>query len=506
MKNKSFSLVVLCLLMTFHLFTYASPGKVIVNGMYIKNDSCRNFTKKLPPGVILQMNDPCAIECRWFPVNDRENISIIELNPDSKGEFHMELPAKSLSFMTIHSVYHGRSFYVYPGDTLWIMINDKDTANPFSYKARYDPAQELYVTQAPRWNSCKGFERWRKPLNDNLLRYYQVYVDSCLKPYTSLSRENSCTREFFDFVSTDIRYDAAYQLSQTLWSRYEFDSLSASDKTRIIGLLDKLYADTPLLSRNIITPCGTGFTDYILTWIWLQYLKAGNITDKYKGPPSLLTGKLQMVKSQLTPGAYELFAMDLIDTHAQRMDTIALYAFEQLKKEYPKLETDYEKNYKSTLANIQHLLDFMEASRVKTSQGIRFIDGAKINTFEDLAALFPGRKVYVDMWATWCSPCLKLFEYNTRIRDFLKEHDITEVFLSLDKDSVKWKTAVKYYRLEGANIMASQSLRKDLIKALDWNGGIPRFFIISRDGKLQEKDAFQPVAKDKLMDQLLKQK
>ena len=495
----------LCLQMAVSESKPAGNGKTVITGRFIKSDSCRDFLKTLPPGAVLNMKDPCGIECNWFSVKDRDNVKSPEISPDEKGNFRLETELNGLSFFRVNSVYHGKLFFMYPCDTVRLSIIETDPDKPVIFEQGFDTAQALYFRNESRWNCYNGFARWKKPLNDSLLFLSQAYTDSCIRPYMELKNRNLCSPEFFDFVSTSIRYYVAYQVSQTLWSMYEFDTIGPVEKRSITRLLDKIYLRTPLCSGNYITPAETGFYDYILTWIWLQYLESGKETDKYKGDPAMLCEKLAMAKPQLTKGAYEIFALDLIDTHAQRMDTVALGAFRKFQQEFPRSDSDYGQCYQHTQKNINGLREFVKAATARENKEIRFIDGTSVNSLADLVKLFPGQQLYVDMWATWCMPCIMLFKYNAGIKPFLKEHGITEVFLSLDKDTVKWKTAVKYHNLEGVNIIASPALLKDLRRKLKWEGGVPRFFIISSDGKLTNGDAFQPIAKDQLFKQLLEQ-
>jgi thiol-disulfide isomerase/thioredoxin len=209
-----------------------------------------------------------------------------------------------------------------------------------------------------------------------------------------------------------------------------------------------------------------------------------------------------MAKRQLTRKAYELFALERIRIHALRFDTIAFDLFEKLNTEFP--VTGFREQYESTEKAINTLKEFMKSAHSPDKKEIIFIpDGIKIKSLEELISRFPGQQLYVDMWATWCGPCVMYFQYNEKIRPFLREHGITEIFITLDKDTVKWKTAVKYYDLQGVNMVAGGELLKDLRQKLDWDGGVPQFFIISRNGRVAVKDARTPVAEEELFKQLL---
>lgn len=135
----------------------------------------------------------------------------------------------------------------------------------------------------------------------------------------------------------------------------------------------------------------------------------------------------------------------------------------------------------------------------------------KINSFDDLLQQFKGRTVYIDLWATWCRPCIAQFEHKGDLNAFAKENDIDVLYISMDKDDdeVKWFAFIEDEQLAGYHMRASSRLAKEIRNRFtrERDGrtlfGIP-YYIIAKDGQITLKNAPRPSSKDRLYNELRK--
>ena len=104
-----------------------------------------------------------------------------------------------------------------------------------------------------------------------------------------------------------------------------------------------------------------------------------------------------------------------------------------------------------------------------------------------------GKKLYVDIWATWCAPCLAEIPALKQLEHDLKDEPITFVSISIDtqKDKEKWASFIEQRELGGVQLYTEGAWNSDLVA--DYNiSGIPRFFIIDENGHIINANAPRP--------------
>lgn len=142
------------------------------------------------------------------------------------------------------------------------------------------------------------------------------------------------------------------------------------------------------------------------------------------------------------------------------------------------------------------------------SNKIKFIENSsQITSISELLDSFKGKPVFIDLWATWCSPCLKEFEFSRPLFDYLDKNGIEIVYVSFDKASENnlWKTKINENKLFGNHIRASKQL-KDSLTTLIWGGvdafSIPRYLLFDKNKKLVNIDASPPSSGLKLFEEI----
>lgn len=161
-----------------------------------------------------------------------------------------------------------------------------------------------------------------------------------------------------------------------------------------------------------------------------------------------------------------------------------LQLVERYSSEYP--NSDYIK----TIEDYQGELDVLVGAPFPD---INLVDqSGKVVTIQD----FQGKVIYLDIWATWCKPCVEEFPYSKSLRQKILDDDIFFMYLSVDNDTANWKSYLHEKKnLNGIHLIEQES--GTVWKSLKLDG-IPRYMLIDRKGNIVNAFAPKP-SSEKIM-------
>lgn len=101
-----------------------------------------------------------------------------------------------------------------------------------------------------------------------------------------------------------------------------------------------------------------------------------------------------------------------------------------------------------------------------------------------------GKNLYVDVWATWCSPCRdERPHFENLISDYENSDKISFVGISIDRDTAAWSKMIQFHEMKGLQLYAGveSSFREDYqIRP------IPHFLLIDAEGYIVDYHAPRP--------------
>tara|TARA_Y100001968_G_scaffold194397_1_gene178318 strand:+ start:654 stop:1688 length:1035 start_codon:yes stop_codon:yes gene_type:complete len=107
---------------------------------------------------------------------------------------------------------------------------------------------------------------------------------------------------------------------------------------------------------------------------------------------------------------------------------------------------------------------------------------------------FKGKYVYVDIWATWCGPCIYEVPFLVELENQYHDKNIVFMSVSVDENSnlAKWKKMINDNNMGGVQLFASgwnSQIGNDYAISAT---GIPRFLLFDTDGNVFDIDAPRP--------------
>jgi thiol-disulfide isomerase/thioredoxin len=117
---------------------------------------------------------------------------------------------------------------------------------------------------------------------------------------------------------------------------------------------------------------------------------------------------------------------------------------------------------------------------------VRLINEAGL---EQLLTQREGKSLFLNVWATWCVPCIEEFPDIVKLSKNYSGTNIKFVGLSVDyPDEIDSKIIpfLKTQQANFTNFVQNFDKQENLINRLnkDWNGALPATFIFSKRGKL----------------------
>ncbi len=182
---------------------------------------------------------------------------------------------------------------------------------------------------------------------------------------------------------------------------------------------------------------------------------------------------------------------------------------DQLKFEYDSILDSY-KNLDSTLyasvkqQNQQMVSSFNNAYAQNQIMG-KGKPSPKFENYIDIKGgkksldSFKGKYVYIDVWATWCGPCIQQIPYLQNIEKQYHNKNIAFVSISTDESrrsggtweaaEKKWRDFVQKRNMSGVQLWSGQDF--SFQQAYQINS-IPRFLLIDPEGKIVDANAPRP--------------
>jgi thiol-disulfide isomerase/thioredoxin len=444
------------------------------------------------------------------PVNGVSGFDIYySATVDAQGNFEIKTDVNEISFIDVFYNYiHAGNLVVTPGGQYNIILNENDGKITHEITGTNAAFTKLYDTLVPGYRVDLIHNMGRKASEIESPDELKVFFDTKLKAdLTALkaARPKTLSESDFEIVVHEREYFYANALSLALYSKYTSAKYDRTDAVpdAFNAVWKEVFTKYPA-DKAYIRKLPLGYWFLTSYEFFNTYQAAGfdgkKIPDNQnKTTEQRLNGRLLYIPAQ--NAEYYLALVQHFNVNEGRLEKFALDDYYAFKKHYPK--STYTKYLETEM---QPLISFFNRNEALPN-GASYVEGyEKVNSLEELLKKIPAKKLYVDVWATWCHACRDEFKYKEALYKLLAKDDIAVLYISVDKDSHDegWKKMIGHYGLKGYHIRVNKTLYKNLSDAFSNGGGLalPWYFLVNNKGKIAVKYAAPPSDLEKLKQQL----
>lgn len=298
-------------------------------------------------------------------------------------------------------------------------------------------------------------------------------------------------------------------------------TMKRDDAWKIVA--DAVVQSTPLPNESTLatSPLANKYLDHFvrheLAEISLQHTERGpeTIAEAFRMPMDSLMSlarqygvtslTIPLAKQLLHPVTYEHYlAHQLMNSIAEKNLLLATHIHLKFATDSPKspllalCEPEFRQLQNTLLANTNH-------------PGIIIMEKAdEVTSLAELLAPFRGKVVYLDIWGTWCGPCVTEITQHTQALKAMFQHQEDLVFLYLAMEHPqhhqKWEQFIRIHEVTGVHLLKSdeeiEPIWVDLLQTTNVPRSYPTYAIFNRSGELVTASAPRPSDGEKLHQQL----
>jgi thiol-disulfide isomerase/thioredoxin len=404
-----------------------------------------------------------------FIENDNgELVRAIRLN--KKKTFSVELQVIE-GYYTIGDENEHTQLFLSPGFDLTIFINTKAFDESIFYKGK-GAAENNFLAKFyllnERLENLKYYGYYAK-LNETAFLNLMDSIRLLEMNLLNTNKELLLSR-FYDLEAMKINYDYRMKLN-------EYESMHRYLTGNNDFMVSPLFPD-PFVGVDLNNPDWFNIYEYtglIEAYIWR--LANNDYKEKldtnyhllfYKNLESKIVSPVLKEQFAYKIGKYSL--MNVLNMEAVYQKTILLIQSPEKKNE---------------VITIYNKIKLLQAGNPSPDFKFKDLTG---NDFQ--LSDFKGKYVYIDVWATWCGPCLSEIPALKKLTDTLASKDIVFVSICVFDDKSSWEKMVTQKQLKGIQLFAESSKNSFVDEYMIQ--GIPRFILLDKSGRIINANAQRP--------------
>jgi thiol-disulfide isomerase/thioredoxin len=413
---------------------------------------------------------------------------------DEQGAFELKFKSWRPVFIKFWLTGEGRAKFFKlpfePGNQYHLIVN-ADTDSIIPSGANEKGMVQYAGLSDPAYIQMDAGDLWQDPSVVSIFGKISERKWRDLGPFRLLYNAGAISKSFLKAVEADRESYYIAMESVVLLSRmYSGDSTIHHEN--ILERLDQIYMQYPVNSPSFD---GVSFRNsYVLNYI--QSLAGKDSLSELTKQGVQNTYCINEAKNILSGKQLEFFFAEHLFSQAfqQHYEKELITLFEQFEKDYPR--SRYTRYLKPV---IEPIVKYHEIVKQPFGESVAFIDNREdLHTLEEVIQPFRGKKIFIDIWATWCGPCKEEFKNGEALSQILAAQDAQMLYISIDDDAQeqKWLEGIKFFNLAGAHLRAGGELLADLYRRYDPAKGdymyIPWYLFVDEQGNIVREHARAP--------------
>tara|TARA_R110001606_G_scaffold399236_1_gene582623 strand:- start:19578 stop:21008 length:1431 start_codon:yes stop_codon:yes gene_type:complete len=388
--------------------------------------------------------------------------------------YQPEIATNNFFISNISSVGGTFYFYLEKGDHLQLNIRKNSLKIVGETRAANQNRliKEIYKVRKTIYNKFLLNKNELNHVQSKELNKLYTQIDALVLKF--MKNKKKYSKRFLSFVKLDNAY---FRIKNDLkMPNYRLKTYHDFSKEEIV-ILNKCLSD----SKN---------EDAILSLSYRQVLNAYIDYLRIHDPKSILVNGKDWLKNEATIAQY--LPLGSTRTYVIANNLLRILYYNAKREKYLEVVKNNAGEWSSFILELAAAQKGKKGRKVYNAP----VDYPKIEGLDPKGKIvslssLKGQWVYVDIWATWCGPCIFEIPYLKKMKQNLKDYNVAFVGISVDKekDREKLLAMIKEKKLKGVQI------HKPIINTVYSQfgiKGIPHFAIISPEGKLYLNKAPTP--------------
>jgi len=151
-----------------------------------------------------------------------------------------------------------------------------------------------------------------------------------------------------------------------------------------------------------------------------------------------------------------------------------------------------DRDYQKIVFNTKRERERNDADTKGSKSILLAADGKSEFKLEKVLAQHRGKLILIDLWASWCVPCLKEMPYLTQLRKKYPEDKIIFLPISLDKQISSWRETMNRMSMSKNNTYLLLNASKTSFYKQYKINEIPRYLLFDKDGEIINDNTAAP--------------